>query len=77
MDMWHIPNSYGLWFMEFWRLGGKGSQTDWLTESINDKGVCRTASATPSLLIIWQTSSYPLTEYPCVHINSEHINNNH
>ena len=46
-DMWHVtcdmlwgvnilskfqlPSSYGLWFMIFWRFGGKG----WLTDSIN------------------------------------------
>ena len=44
-DMWHVgggpgvnilsnfqlPSSYGLWFMIFWRLGGKG----WRTELIN------------------------------------------
>ena len=32
----------------FWRSGGKGS----LTQSVNYEGVCRTAPATPGLLII-------------------------
>ena len=34
-----------------WRLGGKGSRTDWLNYLINDKGVYRTVPATPGLLI--------------------------
>ena len=51
--MWHfvgdehslkfqVPSFYGSWFRISWRLG--------LTESIIDKGVCRTAPATPGLL---------------------------
>ena len=67
-DMWHmtcdmlwgvnilstfpLPSFYGLWFMIFWRLGGKGSRTDLINQLINDKGVCRTAPATPGLLNI-------------------------
>ena len=47
-DMWHVtcdmllgvnivskfqlPSSYGLWFMIFWRFGGKGSMIDWITK---------------------------------------------
>ena len=46
------PSSSGLWFMIFWRLGWK----DWMTESmnqwINHEADCRTAPATPGLLII-------------------------
>ena len=42
-----LPYFYGLWFMLSWRLGGKG----WRTELMNYKGVCRTAPATPGLLI--------------------------
>ena len=39
--------SNGLGFMVFLRFGGKGL----LTELISDGGVCRTARATPGLLI--------------------------
>ena len=53
-DMWgvnilykvQLPSSYGVWFMIFWKFGGKGSQTEWMT----DEGVCRTAPATHGLL---------------------------
>ena len=58
-DMWHmtcgmlwgvnilskfqLPSSYCLWFMIFWRFGGKGWLTDWLTdwltEWMNNKAV--------------------------------------
>ena len=40
-----------LWFMKFWRFGGKGWLTDWMNESVNDEGVYRTAPATSGLLI--------------------------
>ena len=64
-DTWHVtngwgssilsklqlPSSYGLGVMMFWRLGGKGSLTDWLTQSMSDEGDCRRAPATPGLLI--------------------------
>ena len=61
-DLWHVtcdmlwgvnilsksqlPRSYGLWFMISWRLGEKGSRTDW----INYEGVGRTAPVTLGLL---------------------------
>ena len=67
-DMWHVTCgmlwgvnivskfqllSYsGLWFMIFWRLGGKGWFTNSLNESMNDKADCRTAPATPGLVKI-------------------------
>ena len=58
-DMWHMTHvnilskfqlsrSNGLGFMKLWISGGKG----WLTQIINDEAVCRTAPATPGLLII-------------------------
>ena len=48
LSKFQLPSSYGLWFNISWRLGGKGWRTDWL----NHVGVCRTAPATPGLLII-------------------------
>ena len=45
-----LPSSSGLWFMIFWRLGGKG----WLSDLMNDEANCRTAPATPGLLNIFQ-----------------------
>ena len=47
-----VPSFHGLVVMMFWRLGGKGSLTDWLTYLISDGGVCRTAPATAGLLNI-------------------------
>ena len=57
-DTWHVTgvehcvkcqvlSSNGFGFMVFLRFGGNGS----LTWSFNDKGVCRTAPATPGQLI--------------------------
>ena len=43
-----LPSSYCLWFMILWRSGGKG----WRNHLISDEAVCRTAPATPGLLII-------------------------
>ena len=61
-DMWHVkfdmlwgvnilskfqlPSSSGLWFRIFWRLGGKGWLSDWMSNEAD----CRTAPATPGLL---------------------------
>ena len=54
-DMWQVVGvnilskfqlPSGLVKTVFWRLGGKG----WLYQLINDKGVSRTALATPGLL---------------------------
>ena len=51
-DMWHVmaglnilskflhPSSYGLWFMIFWRFGGKGRLTDPLTDWFNQLRRC-------------------------------------
>ena len=47
LSKFQLPSSSGLWYMIFWRLGGKG----WLTELINHKADCRTAPAIPGLLI--------------------------
>ena len=41
----------GLGVMMFRRLGGKGSVTDLINQSISDEGVCRRAPATPGLCI--------------------------
>ena len=35
-----------------WRFGGKGPFSSWFNNWINDKAVCRTAPATPGLLMI-------------------------
>ena len=47
-----LPSSYCLGLMILWRFGGKGSLTHSLTDWLSDKAVCRTAPATPGLLII-------------------------
>ena len=70
LSKFQLPSSYGLWFMISWRLGGKGWLTHSLTQSINDEGVCRTAPATPGLLIRIQLypslthQSLPLLDSP-------------
>ena len=46
----HFPNSYTFGVKVFFRFGGKGSVTELINESINDKGVYRTAPVTPGLL---------------------------
>ena len=51
LSKFQIPSSYGLGLMMFWRFGGKGWLNQWTNEWISDKGVCRTAPATPGLLI--------------------------
>ena len=61
-DIWHVvgdehcvqlPSYTGLGVMIFWSSGGKVSATDRLNYLISDRGVCRTAPATPGLLNIW------------------------
>ena len=42
-----LPSSYGLGWMMFGILGGKG----WITDFIDKESVCRTAPAIPGLLI--------------------------
>ena len=54
LSKFQLPSSSGWWFMIFWRLGGKGWLTDWLSELMNDEADCRTAPASPGLLIILQ-----------------------
>ena len=46
-----VPSFNGLRYTVFWRYFQKGSLTELINQLMNDKGVCRTASATPSLLI--------------------------
>ena len=36
-----------------WRPGGKGWLAELINESMNDKGVCKKALATPGLLLTW------------------------
>ena len=54
LSKFQLPSSYCLWFMIFWWFGGKG----WLTQSINNEAVCRTAPATPGLLTIKTSIAY-------------------
>ena len=63
--MWHVTHlcgvdilsklqlstSNGLGVMMFWRSGGKGSLSDSVKESTNQKAVWRTNPATPGMLI--------------------------
>ena len=46
LSKFQLPSSNGLGFMISWRLGGKGSVTEWINRSINNEAVCRTAPAT-------------------------------
>ena len=48
LSKFQLPSSSGFWFMIFWRLGGKG----WVTEFMSNESDCRTALATPGLLNI-------------------------
>ena len=48
LSKFQLPSSSGLWFMILWRLRGKGWLTDWLS----NEAECRTAPATPGLLIM-------------------------
>ena len=50
LSKFQLSSSNSLGFMIFWRSGGKGS----LSKLTNDKAVCRTAPATPGLLISTQ-----------------------
>ena len=73
-DMWHVvgvnilsrfqlTSSYGLWYFE-----DLEEKADWLTEWINQsiiyEGVCRTAPATPGLLITIQNLPTPKNGSP-------------
>ena len=58
----YLPKSHCLWFMIFWRFGGKGS----LTESISNRGDCKAAPATPDLLIHVVWKSLRLKIVPCL-----------
>ena len=57
LSKFQLPISYGLGVKVFWRYIHKGWATYWINEWINDKGVCRTAPATPGLLTIWHNNS--------------------
>ena len=46
LSKFQLPNSFGLLFMIFWRLGGKGSLNEWIKHEAD----CRTAPATLGLL---------------------------
>ena len=35
LSKFQLPSSSGLWVMIFWRLGGKGSHSDWINEWMN------------------------------------------
>ena len=62
-DMWHATCCGGWTFISAPQLLWFGRDnvlkifsqkiTDWLTESVSDQGVCKTALVTPSLLKIW------------------------
>ena len=60
LSTFQLRSSYGLWFMIFWRFGGNGWLTDWL----NNKGVCRTAPATLGLLTTWPKESNHVSTVP-------------
>ena len=64
-DMWwrvnslsklQLSSSYALGVLTIWRSEGKAS----VSESINDKGVCRTALAIPGLVIIYDFIYYSI-----------------
>ena len=57
VSKFQVPSYDGFGVIIFWRLGGKGSVTEW----INDKCVCRTAPATPGLL---KFSGFSLKLFP-------------
>ena len=44
--------------MMFWRSGGKG----WLSDLMSNGGLCRTALATPGLLIMWSQQSKKISD---------------
>ena len=46
----NIFSSLAITFWDLWCFEDLEEKDDWLTETINDKGVCRTAPATPGLL---------------------------
>ena len=46
-DTWHVTRDT-VWFL--WYFEDLEETADWLTDSINNEGVCRTAPATPGLL---------------------------
>ena len=49
LSKFQFSSSNNLGLMMFWRSGGKG----WMSDSVNYEAVCRTAPATPGLLIIY------------------------
>ena len=65
LSKFQLPSSYGLGETEFWRYFNERI-TEWLNQWISDKGVCRSAPATPGMLKILYTRDH-LTAH-CVRI---------
>ena len=63
LSKFQLPSSYRLWFMILWRFGGK---VPLMSNLMSNRGVCRTAPATPGLLKIlikyeeWSSNSIQL-----------------
>ena len=51
VSKFQLPRSFGLGVKVSWRFWTKGWLAEWMNESIIDEAVCRTAPATPGLLI--------------------------
>ena len=63
--------------MVFWRFGGKGWIRDWISHSMDDKGVCRTAPATPDLVTTGARHLCPSLVYRLFHQISAIFKNFH
>ena len=61
MSKFQVPSYHGFEVMVILRFGGKGS----LSDLICDGGVCRTAPATPRLLIIYSPSVKIMYVFKC------------
>ena len=55
VSKFQVSSSYGLGLKVFWRFWTKRSLNEW----INNEGVCRTALATPGLLISFSNKCWP------------------
>ena len=60
VSKFQVRSSIGVWFMIFWRFGGKGSVSSFIYQWMYDEGVCRTAPPTPDLLIIFMYFPYTI-----------------